>query len=348
MRSAASPRPSRGDDVKVLALILAVLIGTVLLVGALFLIIVQSPRHFEAAQLLATLALTVQIYGPLFLGSVRAQWDVRGSEGGRAYFRRAIWIVLGLEVLAAVAIVAFAILVGAPVWLPVVFIGGGAALTVIALVLGRFIRRYDEARPRPERPWEPISRQGIRKKIAIIAVTFVAVFVVGLVVFGILLNAESQRSSSTATQISFAFQFALLGGAMANMIVAAPLDRQVRAAVGPDLGTVRKVAKVVLSKKNLELDSSERVAAARYATMIPTLLGFMLGYVTLLYVAIGVQQVRLISDPHFAFFAIGFTVLMVAFLLFAYPYYVVRIRRARRYARDHQALLESDDEPVGS
>jgi energy-converting hydrogenase Eha subunit C len=74
----------------------------------------------------------------------------------------------------------------------------------------------------------------------------------------------------------------------------------------------------------------------------------MLGYFTLLFIGLIIQQVRFMFEPRIAAFGVGFTVFLVAVLIFAYPYYVVRIRRARRYARDHPALLESDDEPVTS
>jgi hypothetical protein len=334
--------------VKVLAFILALVLGTALQLGGTFLIIEASPRHSDGAVILAASSLVVLIFGPLVLGSVSAQWDVRASEGGRTYFRRAIWVVLGLEVLAAIAVVLYAVIVRAAAWLPVMFIAGGALITVLALVAGRLLRRYEETHPRPEPAWEPISRREIRKKILIVAVTFVAALVVGLVVFGVLLNNESHRSSETATQISYAFQFAAIGAAMANIIVAIPLNRRVRDIVGRDLGVVRTVAKAVLSKKKVELGPSEEVAAARYATIVPTILGFMLGYFTLLFIGLIIQQVRFMFEPRIAAFGVGFTVFLVAVLIFAYPYYVVRIRRARRYARDHPALLESDDEPVTS
>jgi hypothetical protein len=334
--------------VKVLAFILSVLIGTALVAGGTFLIVTQSPHHSFGLDLLAIFALTVLIYGPLLLGSLTSYWNVRGSEASRSYFRRVLWVALGLDVLAVVAIVVFGITVRAPLWFPVVFIAGGAALMLVALAVGRALIRHEQAHPRPEAPWRPVGRQEIQRKVLIMTVTFVVVFAVALIAFGALLSNDGDAASNIGSRISFALQSACLATAMAGIIVTVPLNRRLRTTVGGDLGTIRKVAKVVLGDKKLDLDHSEQVAAAKYATIIPTVLAFLLSYTALLYISIGIQQVRLLLDGRNEPFSIGFTVLLIVVLIFFIPYYTVRIRRARRYARDHSALLSLNEEPAGA
>lgn len=330
---------------KVLAFILSVLIGTALVTGGTVLIATLSPAHSLGLDLLAVFALTVLIFGPLLLGSLTSYWDVRGSEGSRVYFRRFLWIVLGFEALAGVATIAFSVVVGTPIWIAILFIAGGAVLTLIALAVGRALLRHEQANPRPDEPWRPVSRQEVRRKVLIIAVTFVTVFAAGIGVFGVLLSSDSDGASAIGSQIAFAFQFATVSAALASIIVSVPLNRRLRSTVSGDLGTIRKVAKVVLGNKKMELDETELVAAAKYATIIPTVLGFMLSYLTLLYLGLGLQQVRLILEGRDEPFNIGFTVLLIALLAFFIPYYTVRIRRARTYARDHATVLTASYRP---
>ena len=339
------PRPAvhpKGDVVKVLAFYLSVLFGTGLVLGGTVLIVTQSPHHPVAIDLLAGFALTVLIYGPLFLGSVAAQWDVRKSEGSRAYFRHALWVVLGLEALAAVAIAVFAILVGTTVWLPILFVAGGAALTALALSVGPALARHESAHPRTSPAWRPVSRREIRQKILVIVVTFVGLFVGAAIVLGAFQPDTSSRHIDFGLLLTV--ELAAIGAAIANIIVAFPLNKQVMTLVGGDLGTVRKVAKVVLANKRIDLDDSERVAAAKYASIIPTVLGFMLGYLTLLYIGIGIQQVTNTLNGGNRAFSIGFGVVLAATLVVFIPYYAVRIRRARTYARDNASLLSSSEE----
>jgi|GEM_PF-1499585 len=333
--------PTKGVIVKVLAFVLSVLIATALVAAGTALIVIQSPSRSLGLDLVAIFALTAFVYGPLLLGSVTSYWDVRGSAGSRASFRRYLWVVLGIEALAAIAIVVYSVVAGTPIWFPIVFIVGGAVLTVVGLTIGRALHRHEQAHPRAEEPWRPVSRHEVSRKVLGIAVTFVAVFVVGLVVFGLL--GASDGAPSLGDQLTFAFQFATIGAALTAILVSVPLNRRLRSTVGGDFGTIRTVGKVVLGNKKVELDHAGQVAAAKYATIIPTILGFQLSYLTLLYLGLGTQQVRMILGGRNEAFTIGFTILLIAFLVAFIPYVVVRIRRARTYAREHAELLPSDD-----
>ncbi|MEZ2390192.1 hypothetical protein AB6813_11700 [bacterium RCC_150] len=333
---------TKGFTMKVLAFIFSLVIATALMLGGTVLIFVQSPRHSIGLQLLAVFALTVMIYGPLSLGSLTSYWNVTRTEGSRRFYKRWLWVVMGLEFLGAIAIIVFAVVVQSPVWLPVLFIAGGIALTGISLLLGRFLLRHDEAHPRPP-VWAPITRNEIRRKIAIVAITFAVVFAVAIVVLGVFGVGSNKAALQNGVQPLFALAFALLAAGFACVIVSLPLNRRLRDAVGRDLGTIRKVAKVVLSNKKLDLDQSEQVAAAKYAAVIPTTLSFILSYLTLLYLGLGTQQVQHLISGQADAFTIGFSAFLIVALVILIPIYAVRIRRARAYARDHADLLPPAD-----
>lgn len=320
---------------KVLAFILSTIIGTALVTGGALLIALQSPGRAIGLDLLGIFALTILVYGPLMLGSMTAYWDVKRSEGSRSYFRRYLWVVVGLEAAAAVAIVVFAVLAGAEVWLPVLFVGGGVVLTAVGLVVGRLLNRYERAHPRPEENWAPVGRREVQRKVVIVAVTFVVALVLGLVLFGVVL----EDGDGIGATIVLTVVFAALAGAVAAMIVTVPLNRRLREASGGDLGSMRKLGKVVLNRKPIELDEEERVAAVKYASIMPVILAFSLGWFTLLYLAIGLNQVVQMVSGHYSPLSAGSIAILAGMLVFLYPYYIVRIRRARRYARDHAGEL---------
>lgn len=323
---------------KVLAFILSLVTATALMLGGTVLIVTQSPRHSIGLQLLAVLALTVMIGGPLTLGSLTSYWNVTRTEESHSFYKRWLWVVIGLEFLGAIAIIVFAVIVQSPVWLPALFITGGTALTGISLLMGRFLLRHDEAHPQPP-SWAPITRNEIRRKIAIVAITFVVVLAIAIVVLGVLGIGSNDAAAQIGVQLLYALAFALLAAGFACVIVSLPLNRRLRDAVDRDLGTIRKVAKVVLSNKKLDLDQSEQVAAAKYAAIIPTTLAFMLSYLILLYLGLGIQQVQYLISGQVDAFTIGFSAFLVAALVIFIPIFAVRIQRARNYARNHAELL---------
>ncbi|MET4782731.1 hypothetical protein [Glaciihabitans sp. UYNi722] len=323
---------------KVLALVLAVLLADGLVIGGAFLLVGEGSPD-SALFLLAVASLTVFVYGPLILGSITAYWNVRKSPESRKYFAWWLGIVIGLEVLAAVAIVVYAILVEADVWLPIVFVGGGVVLTAVALLVGRWLLRREETHPAVEQLWAPISRKDILRRIRIVVITFAAILVVGMVVFTLLAGLIGDPRIG----LSFAVQFAFTAAAIACVLVSLPMNRQLRATVSSDLGRLRKIAKVVIRGKQLELDDDEQVAAAKYSVLISITMPFQMGYLLLIYIAIGIQGVRsLVSGDSSAFLIVlsaSTLVLFVAVLVIFFPLSFRQIRHARRYARDHADLL---------
>lgn len=333
---------------KVLAFALSVVVTTALVLGGTVLIVLQSPRGAIGLQLLALFALTVMIYGPLMLGSLTSYWNVTKTQESRSFYQVWLWVVIGLESLGAIAIIVYAVIAHSPVWIPVVFIGAGVVLTVFGLLIGRFLLRHDEAHPQPLR-WAPITRDEIRRKIGIIAITFVVTFIVWIGVLGILTatgvlgNDRNDTVENISVQLLFALGFAFFPASFACVLVSLPLNRRLRDAVDRDLGTIRKISKVVVGNKKIDLDPTEQVAAAKYAAIIPTTLAFMLSYIILLYLGLGIQQLQRIIFQQADALTIGLSVFLVVAIAIFIPVYAVRIRRARIYARDHASLLPDAD-----
>lgn len=332
---------------KILAFILSVFVSTLLVLGGTTLIVIESLHHPVWIQLLGIFALSVLVYGPLMLGSLTAYWNTGKSTESRRYFRRILLIVFCVEAAAAIAIVAFSLLAAAPVWVPALFIVGGAALTAVSLPVGRLVLRHEESRPQPD-SWTPISRREVLRKVVAVAITFVVTFVVAmlaivLIIAAILGRGSDRAVSSLGTEALFAVEFACFAAGFVCVLATIPLNRRLRDAVGRDLGTIRKVSKVVLRKKDLHLDQDEQVAAAKLSAIVPTTMTFMFSYLILLYAGLGIQQgvsiASGIGGPLNVFISIFLVVVVVVFA----PVYAVRIRRAREYARVHSDLLPDAD-----
>ncbi|MCW4384705.1 hypothetical protein OH146_02840 [Salinibacterium sp. SYSU T00001] len=331
---------------KLLAYIVAVILATALLLGGGLLVGLAEGEELSSFFGLAFASLTVFVYGPLLLGSLSAYWNVKVSGESRKTFRLWLAVIVGLEVLAGVAIVTYAVLLPAPVWLPALFIGGGILLTAVGLVVGPALFRHDERRGGSAEPWSPVSRDEVRRKIAVVAITFGAGLVIALVGLALLFfSLDDADSSDIGAVFVMALNFAFLAAAIATLVVSLAWNRRLKHVLGGDLGVGRRMAKVVLRGKDDLLGEGEAPMAARYAATISTILTSQLCFVVLLYLSLALQQVQLLlSDPSNVLSLVLLVALPVV-LLVLIPWTVLRIKRARRYARDHANLLRQD--PAG-
>jgi hypothetical protein len=182
-----------------------------------------------------------------------------------------------------------------------------------------------------------------------IVITFVVAFVVVALLLGVLFTGDARHGLHWTEALSFGLEFGFIASAIAAIAVTIPLNRQLRATADRDLGTIRKFARVVVRGKKESLPEGSESAAARYAALISVILPFTLAYITLLYVGVATQTItNLVRTPNDAdpLFGLWFIVALVVILLAIYPLQVVRIRRARRYAREHAELLEAVAAPV--
>lgn len=320
------------ERVKALWLVLVVFVASILTVAGVLALVTQTARPDDLLWL-GILALTVFVYGPVFLGSLVVFWDARRSVEARRYVAVAFRIVLVLEALAAVAIVVYAMLEGAAVWLPVAFIATGAALTAVVVVLGPKVGEHRAARAPEPAVWSPVPRAEVVRKVRAAAISFVGTFVVVSVVLIVVLPGDA------ADALRLSAQLALFVAAMVFIGYSVALSRRFRDITGGDLGLATTVARVVLRGKAADLDREGRVAAAKYATLMPAVLGFQAAYLGLLWVGLAIQSLGFIRMGMSPAVTVPMLVAFVLVIGVVMPLMVVRIRRASRYAREHADLL---------
>jgi hypothetical protein len=317
-----------------MATLLSVILGTGLVIGGIASVMVSIPSGSSGLLWLALLAVTIFVYGPLLIGAIRSHRDIGKSAEGQRYIRRLMEIVLGCELLGAISIVIFAALAGVPVWLPVLFVGIAIALTVVAMIVGRLLRQYDRSHASSERAWTPISRREIVSKIGIVAGTFTAAFVAAVLLLG-----SFVPDLSAGGRVGMGASLASVLASAACIVVSLPLNPRLRDAANSDLGRLRKLTRVVLRGKKLELNEDEQMAAARYAVLLSVALPFQLGYLVLFYVGLGLQQFEVLTLFDNSSFSVVLLAALAALLVVFTPMFGSQIVRARRYASDHGDLL---------
>lgn len=332
---------------KALALVLATVVSTALLAAGIVVLVLATPRGAGDLAVLGGASMSTLVYGPLILGSLLAYFDPRRSAAAKRSFTKWAAVVLGIEVVGAIGLVVYTVLAHAAFWVPIVFVVAGVLLLAVAYLVAAPLRRYDERQDHKLPLWSPVSRDQITRKIVRVALTFVVAFVVVLLALLVLTHGLHGHENWVALSLIFGFEFASISAGIACIIVVLPLNRQLRASVNRDLGTVRKFARVVLRNKNDELVDQERVHAARYAATLAVTLPFTLGYITLLYAGIITQSLwTAFNGDSISFLSGGYVVFLVVILFAIYPLQIVRIRRARKYVRDHDDLLAPEPAPA--
>ncbi|NRD25011.1 hypothetical protein [Frigoribacterium sp. VKM Ac-2836] len=320
---------------RIAVFIASVALSSVLVLGATVLIAFAAPPREDWTLVLATASLVALVYGPLILGSLTASWDLGGDDARRRLGRRWFATVGFVEVAGVLAIIAYAAANGSPWWLPIAFTGGGVVATVAAVAVGRALRRRTTAARREALAWVPVTRREIGRKVVAVAAVFVSFLVVGLAAAVIVFTAVDDLQGALAEGIGLAVALALFAGGAACIVVTLPLNRLLRTSAEDDPVLLRKVGKVVLRRKELDLDPRELAVAARYAQIVSITLPFQLTYFVMLYAGLSLQQVRLIMDRQdgFAPFLLAFLIVVLFVFL---PLTLVRLARSRRYARDHE------------
>lgn len=343
--------PKGRRSMKIAVLILSALVASILEAAAIIAVVIASPHVHAGLLILPTVAVGAFFYGPILFGSMSFYWDFDSSHGSRRYRRTVLAILIGVDVLAVAAIIVFSVIAGSAIWLPIALIVLAALLLVVAPLIGRALRRYDDKHGEGQPIWSPIAPDVIRRKIRRIVITFIVAFVVTLIlvsVVSLLLERDKSDPGVIITAIVFAVEFACLSAGLAAAIVSFSMAKAMRAATGRDPSVVRKVAKVVLRGKTIDLSDEEQRAAARYAPAAGVYLPFMLAYIALLYTGLAIQRVySLLNDKTIdPLFDWGFLVLLIVVLVVFFPLYIQRTRRARRYAEEHaDRVIEEPAQP---
>lgn len=319
---------------RVLAFLATIIVTTALGLGAGLLVALYLGDAPNGLLIAAAAASPFLVFGPLFIGSWAAYFDHRTPSGGSRYLQRAFVVVLAVGAAAAVIIVIASSSVRAPLWVPVVLVGGSAILFAIARPIGNRFRRLeppivdvrDQVLPGPD---------AIRRNVVAIGITFVIAATLSAIGVAVLNVLDHSRPHEALTVVLLAAQLTFLATAFASIVVALPYGRLLRDAGGRDVDRLRRYAKVVLRGKNLPIDGAEQPGAVRYAQVVQIVLQFNTAYITLLYISIAFQVVSGILRGNLVVFSSIFLVLMAGFLAWALPRTVVRIRRARQYLEEH-------------
>ncbi|MBT2504232.1 hypothetical protein [Curtobacterium sp. ISL-83] len=319
---------------RVLAFLVTIIVTTALALGAGLLVALYLREAPNGLLVAAAAASPFLVFGPLFVGSWAAYFDHRAPTAGSGYLQRAFLVVLAVDAVAAVVVVVTSLSARAPVWVPVVLVGGSAVLFVIARPIGNRLRRLeppmaelrDQVLPGPD---------VIRRKMVAIGITFVIAAIVSAVGVAVLNVLVQSRPREALTGVLLAGQLTFLATSLASIVVAIPFGRLLRDAGGRDLDRLRRYAKVVLRSKDLPIQESERPGALRYAQFVQLVLQFNTAYVTLLYISLAFQFASGIVRGNLVVFSTIVLVLMVGFLAWALPRTIVRIRRGRRYVEEH-------------
>lgn len=319
---------------RVLAFLATIIVTTALALGAGLLVALSFGQAPDGVLVAAAAASPFLVFGPMFVGAWAASFDHRGPGAGSRYLRRAFLVVVAVDVVAAVVVVVASVAARAPLWVPVVLIGGSAVLLVVARPIGARIRRLeppivdgrDQVLPGPD---------VVRRKVRAIGLTFVIAAVVtaaGAAVENVL---EHNRPAEALVGVLLAGQFTFLATAIAALLTALPLSRLLRDAGGRDVDRLRRYAKVVLRGKDLPIEPEERPEVLRYAQLVQLVLQFTTAYSTLLCVSVSFQFVSGIVRGDLVVFSVVFLVLFAGLFAWVIPLTVARIRRARRYVQEH-------------
>lgn len=327
---------------RILSTVLLIVLITALTLGGTLLAVFELSDASDALIIAASISIPVFVVGPALVGSLAGYWDHRSSPDSARYLRWWLSGVVAVDVAGAAVVVLASVSAGAPIWVPVVLIGGAGVLLAVARPLGALFRRTEP--PVSEYPADHrFGPAELRHTVAVVTVTFVVSIVVvsiGLVVLAALTGDD--RSGLTQAAL-LAGQLAFTATAFAALLQALPFNGILRASAGGDLGRLRRFAKVVLRGADLPLEPAERLGAVRYATVLPLAMRFQLVYLGLLYTAIAFQMVSTALRGDLGIVPLVALVVMVAVLAWVVPLTLRRIRRATAYAAEHAEHAEHAD-----
>lgn len=317
---------------RVFGFVVMLAVTSALTAGGAFLLAVQTPRP-GGWLLLASTAIAGYVIAPITLGSLLAFWDMDRSAGARRAYRRTVWAVIALQAISTILMCAYTALTSAPWWLTALFTGVAAALTVAAVLIGPVLRKAET----PAASAAGDTRAEVRRDVRRITVTAVVVLLVtgvGLVIL-IVVTGDGDHFRLLA----YAPIFAVMATGLACSLVSLRFGRRQRDAMGGDLGRVRDIAKVVIRGRSIPLSPEDTAAAARFAALSWVAQAYQLASFTCLFVALAAMQCMSLATDEpsplhiwlLAFLAVTFVVLV--------PLVVVQLRRTRRYAIRHAALV---------
>lgn len=262
---------------RVIAAIVTVVGSTTLMVLGILGIVRLAERTEPWMLLMCAAGVALALMGPMLLGSLAAWYDVRGgSDSGRHFKQWRIAVVIG-TVLGAGLVLTGGIASSVPVWLLAVLLTVAVGLLLLAVPVGERVRRSADS----NRPHEPEAsadgsaetRQVVRRS----ALAFVITLAVSVVIWLVLASVVDEFGLDSRFALTLA-PLPFMVAAIVCSLQSFRFARRTRELAGHDLGRLRTIARVVLKGADDELDHEGEVAAAKYATLVSSLLGTQLGF----------------------------------------------------------------------
>jgi uncharacterized membrane protein len=237
------------------------------------------------------------------------------------------------------------VVTAAPIWVPFVFIGIGAVLLVAAMFVGRLLRAREPRTWSQDVPRE-YSREERSRDLRRIGITMLITFVITSTASVTLIVVTGPDGWLTLAVLAIALT--LISGSLVSSFVVMRLGRTARTLVDGDLGRMRVIGKVVVRGKDILLSDEDQDAASRYAPLARVLLAYQLANFVLIYVALALMQVNLLTSertaPFLVVFSIAFLIFIAVGLAVLVPLQVRQMRRASQYAATHRhATTEMPD-----
>ncbi|WP_144876787.1 hypothetical protein [Microbacterium sp. 1.5R] len=286
---------------------------------------------------------------PLALGSSLAFWDMRRSVGSRRAYRRSLIAVVGVQVLATVALSVCVVLTRTSWWIVPVFVVAGIALTAGAVWLGPILRRAEKKSDRPTTASVAYPRANLRRDVRRIVIAGVIGLIVGgaatLVLF--LVFGEG-RQPGTWDVLVLATAFGALAAGIGCALVTRRLAREVRGLVDGDVERARLIGRVVVRGKRTTLAPDDEAVAPRFAALSCVVQAYQIAWLVCLYVALGGQQILRVMDEPGDMLAWSLLIFFAVMVVTLGPVIVVQLRRTRRYALEHgEAITEARESSAG-
>ncbi|WP_210505567.1 hypothetical protein [Naasia sp. SYSU D00057] len=328
---------------RVLYVLVMAVVFSALIVGGILLLPVSTTEPADVRFWLGSLAVFLATVPAIALGAFVQWWPIEPwRPAGRRPLLRMLILSAAVQLVGAGLVVWLGRTGGLPLSESLTFVGVVAAASGLSFVAARAIRRREALRPAgPPAAW---TREVVERKAGVVrlwifwTLMLAAAVLTALVVTGVLpVDRELWLFAAMGASL------AALAGSAACLYVSWPLNAELRTARGDHHSDFSRIKRVVTGGKDERLSPEGQVRAIRWARVLTTYLPFQIGYLTLLYVALLLQQLPPALVPGGAD-GRPLNLVIAAALIVAYavvlPVLVRQWRRARRYAAEHDDVLE--------
>lgn len=275
---------------------------------------------------------------PVIAGTIVATWNTDPrTPRGRTHFLRLVAGAFAVVVASAAAVVTSALVGALPLWAAVLATVGSVLFTWLSIWFGEAIRRRNAQAALTEWTPDELAPAVVRRTWRRIALSFIITLLVSIV--GVILIDGSAGESNLVAMIALAVSLAAMVSSGVCVAIYLPLVRRVPPLFAGDLDRQKKITAVVWKGQNTALDPAETELAVRYAGIAVGFLPFQAAQNVLLFLGLGaLRVVNLASgNTELLVFDLIFLVVIVIVLVVTVPFWVIRLRRVRRYLEDRSA-----------